>query len=186
MERVLVLNASYEPLNVCTVRRATVLVLIPMTPKALALPGLAKVNQQLQKEIAEREWAQEELRGSRDQLEAILRGVADGITAQDSTGRIIYANEAAARLIGFPLARDLAEVSIQNVMERFELLDEAGNPFPLEGLPGRRALAGEEGVEDILRFRVIATGTIGVIQKRIVVVLKRDGETLLPVYLKVE
>jgi PAS domain S-box-containing protein len=124
---------------------------------ALAVDN-ARLYKEAQREIAEREWAQEELRGSRDQLEAILRGVADGITAQDSTGRIIYANDAAARMIGFTSARDLAEVSIQRVMERFELLDEAGNPFPLEGLPGRRALAGEEGAEDILRFRVLATG----------------------------
>ena len=124
---------------------------------ALAVDN-ARLYEEAQKEIAEREWAQEELRGSRDQLEAILRGVADGITAQDSTGRIIYANDAAARMIGFTSAKSLAEVSIQNVMERFELLDEAGNPFPLEGLPGRRALAGEEGAEDILRFRVLATG----------------------------
>ena len=124
---------------------------------ALAVDN-ARLYEEAQKEIAEREWAQEELRGSRDQLEAILRGVADGITAQDSTGRIIYANDAAARMIGFTSAKSLAEVSIQNVMERFELLDEAGNPFPLEGLPGRRALAGEEGAEDILRFRVVATG----------------------------
>src|SRR5947209_18367923 len=30
---------------------------------------------------------------ARDQLEIILRGVADGITAQDAAGRVIYAND---------------------------------------------------------------------------------------------
>jgi PAS domain S-box-containing protein len=124
---------------------------------ALAVDN-ARLYEEAQKEIAERRWAQEELRGSRDQLEAILRGVADGITAQDATGWIIYANDAAARIIGYPSARDLAEVPIQTVMETFELLDEEGRPFPIERLPGRRALAGEEGTEDVLRFRVLATG----------------------------
>ena len=124
---------------------------------ALAVDN-ARLYEEAQREISERRRAQEELRGSRDQLEAILRGVADGITAQDATGRIIYANDAAARIIGYPSARDLAEVSIQKVMESFELLDEQGRPFPIERLPGRRALSGEEGADEVLRFSVLATG----------------------------
>jgi PAS domain S-box-containing protein len=124
---------------------------------ALAVDN-ARLYKEAQREIAERRWAQEELRGSRDQLDAILRGVADGITAQNSTGRIIYANDAAARIIGYTSARDLAEVPIQKVMEAFKLSDEEGRPFPVEKLPGRRALAGEEGAEEVLRFRFLATG----------------------------
>src|SRR5215217_374020 len=124
---------------------------------ALAVDN-ARLYEEAQREISERRWAQEELRGSRDQLDAILLGVADGITAQDSAGRIIYANEAAARMIGYPSARDLAEVPIQKVMEAFKLLEEEGRPFSIERLPGRRALAGEEGAEEVLRFRIVATG----------------------------
>jgi len=41
---------------------------------------------------------------SRDQLEAILQGVADGITVQDAKGTIIYANDVAAHMSGFPSA----------------------------------------------------------------------------------
>jgi serine phosphatase RsbU (regulator of sigma subunit) len=37
-------------------------------------------------------------------------------------------------------------------------VDEAGNPLPLERLPGRRALAEGEGGEVVVRFRVRATG----------------------------
>ncbi|MGH3106161.1 MAG: PAS domain S-box protein [Rubrobacteraceae bacterium] len=124
---------------------------------ALAVDN-ARLYEEAQKEIAEREWAQVELRGSRNQLDAILRGVADGVTAQDTTGRIIYANEAAARMVGFPSAREFMEVPLDEVSMRFELLDEEGNLFPLERLPGRRALAGEEGAEEVLRFRILATG----------------------------
>jgi PAS domain S-box-containing protein len=87
-----------------------------------------------------------------------LRGAADGITAQDTTGRIIYANEAAARMVGYPSAREFMEASPDEVLIRFEVLDEEGHPFPPERLPGRRALADEEGAEEVLRFRVLATG----------------------------
>ena len=117
----------------------------------------ARLYEESQREIAERRRAQEELRGSRDQLEAILRGVADGITAQDTTGRIIYANETAARLIGFASAKDLVEAPLDELMARFEILDEEGSPFPADRLPGRRALAGEDGPEGVLRFRILAT-----------------------------
>ena len=43
-------------------------------------------------------------------------------------------------------------------MKRFELYDEAGNPFPVSNLPGRGALAGEQNPEAVIKFRVIETG----------------------------
>ena len=118
----------------------------------------ARLYEEAQKEIAERRWAQEELRGSRDQLEAVLRGAAEGITAQDPTGKVIYANEAAARLTGFSSVPEVMISSPADLIARYELLDEEGHPFPLDRLPGRRALAGEEGAEEVLRFRILATG----------------------------
>jgi PAS domain S-box-containing protein len=124
---------------------------------ALAVDN-ARLYEEAQREIAERQWAQSELRSSRDELGVILGGVADGVTAQDPTGRVIYANEAAARMVGYPSGRAFVEAPLQETMERFEVLDEEGRPFPLENLPGRRALGGEEGAEEVLRFRVLATG----------------------------
>jgi PAS domain S-box-containing protein len=124
---------------------------------ALAVDN-ARLYNEAQKELAEREWAQAELRSSRDELKVILEGVADGVTAQDLTGRIIYANEAAARMIGYPSGQALVEAPIDEVIERFEVLDEEGRPLPAERLPGRRVLRGEEGTEAVLRFRILATG----------------------------
>ena len=109
-------------------------------------------------DITEHRRAQEELRGSRDQLAAILRGAAEGITAQDPSGKVIYANEAAARLTGFSSVQDTVESPPDELIARYELLDEEGLPFPADRLPGRRALMGEEGAEEVLRFRILATG----------------------------
>ena len=111
-----------------------------------------------QRDVTEQRWAEEELRGSRDQLEAILRGAAEGITAQDPSGRVIYANEMAARLTGFSSVQEVVESPPGELVARFELLDEEGHPFPADRLPGRRALAGEEGAEEVVRFRALATG----------------------------
>jgi GAF domain-containing protein len=38
---------------------------------------------------------------SRDDLEAIVEGVADAVTAQSAEGGLVYANDAAVRLLGF-------------------------------------------------------------------------------------
>src|SRR5215213_26623 len=123
---------------------------------ALAVDN-ARLYEEAQKEITERRWAQEELRASRDQLEAVLRGVAEGITAQDPTGKVIYANEAAARLTGFSSVQEVMRSSPAEILARYEMLDEEGNPFPLDRLPGRRALEGEEGAEEVVCFRILAT-----------------------------
>jgi PAS domain S-box-containing protein len=95
---------------------------------------------------------------SRDELEAILQGVADGVTAQGPDGRVIYANEAAVRVLGYPAAEALLGTPIDEVLDRFDLLDEDGEPFPPEQLPTRRALAGERPPEAVVRFRDRTTG----------------------------
>jgi len=78
--------------------------------------------------------------------------VADAITVQDRTGQIIYANAEAARLIGYPSLDALMKASLADIMARFRLFTETGGPFPIENLPGRRALQGEERPEVILRY----------------------------------
>jgi PAS domain S-box-containing protein len=95
---------------------------------------------------------------ARDQLEAILRGIADAVTAQAPDGRLLFANEAAVKLLGYESSEALIAAPLTEIMSRFELLDERGRPFPLERLPGRRALVEGAGSEVVVRFRVRATG----------------------------
>jgi PAS domain S-box-containing protein len=92
------------------------------------------------------------------QLEAILQGVADAVTAQGPDGRLLFANDAAVRTLGFDSTEELLSAPINTILERFDILDEDRRPFPLEALPGRRALAGEDAPEAVVRFRVRGTG----------------------------
>jgi PAS domain S-box-containing protein len=101
---------------------------------------------------------EEERERAHDQLEAILRGVADAVTAQAPDGKLLFANDAAARSLGFETPRDLMDAPIATIMDRFEIIDDRGDPFPLEALPGRRALGGEDNAETVVRFRVRETG----------------------------
>jgi PAS domain S-box-containing protein len=100
---------------------------------------------------------QDDLRRSRDQLAAILGGIAEGVTVQDLDGRLIYANDVAARMSGFASAQDLQQ-AIPRIVQEFTLFDEAGNPFSFDDLPGRRLLRGEPADEVVLQFRDHETG----------------------------
>ena len=101
---------------------------------------------------------EEEREQARLQLEAILRGVADAVTAQAPDGRLLFANDAAAASMGFDSPEALMNASPATIMERYDIVDERGEPFPLEALPGRRALGGEDNAETVVRFRVKETG----------------------------
>ena len=93
-----------------------------------------------------------ELRHSRDQLAAILGGIAEGVTVQDASGALIFANDVAARSSGFASSDEFRK-SFASVAQRFTLFDESGHPFPYDRLPGRRVLRGEEPEEVVVQFR---------------------------------
>jgi PAS domain S-box-containing protein len=95
----------------------------------------------------------EELRAARDLLDVITAGAGDGITIQDPSGRVVYVNDAAARFSGFSSPEEMLATPYQVVFERFEIMDETGAPFPIEELPGRRALRGDEEPETVLQVR---------------------------------
>ncbi|HEX8075913.1 MAG TPA: SpoIIE family protein phosphatase [Thermoleophilaceae bacterium] len=94
--------------------------------------------------------AESDLRGSRDELQAILDGVADAITVQRPDGQLVYANTAAVESMGFSSMEEMLATPVAEIAGRFEFFDEAGNPIPTERLPGRRALSGDPSPEPIL------------------------------------
>ncbi|HEU4582299.1 MAG TPA: PAS domain S-box protein [Polyangiaceae bacterium] len=140
------------------------------------LTGFAKITRDLtdrrQSEQAERQLLVEqtarevaqkselELRQSRAQyralsrrLEIVLEGVADGITVEDRTGRIVFANSAAARIWGYATGNQLTQALPAEVQARFELLDAEGQPLGSEQLPARRVFAGSEAPNALLHVR---------------------------------
>jgi PAS domain S-box-containing protein len=88
----------------------------------------------------------------------LLDAVADGITIQDPMGRLVYANPAAARATGFATPIEMIETPAAEILKRFQVFDEAGEPLSPDSLPGRRALAGETEVERVIQFKITATG----------------------------
>jgi PAS domain S-box-containing protein len=95
---------------------------------------------------------------ARLELQVMLESVADAITAQDSTGRLVYANDAAVQSMGFASREELLATPPAEVLDRFEMLEPDGRPFDLAALPGRMALSGQTPPPTTVRFRVKATG----------------------------
>jgi PAS domain S-box-containing protein len=98
------------------------------------------------------------VQNSPDNLALFLDHVGDGVTVQDPTGRLVYANTAAAQALGFAGAAELLAAPVAEILGQFTLFDEDGQPFPVENLPGRRALQGEPESAVTLRFRNTVTG----------------------------
>ncbi len=110
-------------------------------------------------DITELKRVEGELKHSRDQLEVIFQSVADGILVQDRKFNCVYANDRGAVLCGFPNAAELMVAPLAQTIGRFELFDEAGNPFPVDQLPARRVLSGElKNCETVMRTRQNGSG----------------------------
>src|SRR5215212_2215825 len=94
----------------------------------------------------------------KENLAVFLDHVGDGVTVQDPSGRLVYANAAAARALGFASAAELLAAPVAEIVGQFALFDEDGQPFLVESLPGRRALQGEPESAVTLSFRNQETG----------------------------
>jgi serine phosphatase RsbU (regulator of sigma subunit)/PAS domain-containing protein len=117
--------------------------------------ALAMDNARLYTEAAE---ARDELRRSRDETEAVLQGVTSAIKVQNSSGKLIYANEAAAKMLRFPSTDALLETAPDQRFDKFEIFDEDLEPLLVEQLPGRMTIAGQTSDDKVICLREKVTG----------------------------
>ncbi len=126
----------------------------PITNHAGQLLGVVLVF----RDITARAQAEAALLAAHDQLAVILSSVADGVVAEMPGGRLAYANDAAARVVGFPSVQAMLNASSTERLQRFVIMDEQGRPLPSNQLTGRLALQGEEQPSRVIRYRELATG----------------------------
>jgi PAS domain S-box-containing protein len=94
-----------------------------------------------------------EVQQTRDQFDIILQGVADGIIVYAPNSQIIYANEMAAQMSEYASVQEMLATQQGAILNRYELIDEHGQPFPHEHLTHRRIFAGEPNAEAIIGYR---------------------------------
>ncbi|HEY2201654.1 MAG TPA: SpoIIE family protein phosphatase [Solirubrobacteraceae bacterium] len=91
-------------------------------------------------------------------LEAVLVNLAEAITVADEHGQMVFANQAAADLLGAATPSELTSAAPGTIWPRFEVLDEQGRELDLESMPGRRLFSGEVPEPLLVRNIVRATG----------------------------
>ncbi|MEA2565176.1 MAG: hypothetical protein QOD49_353 [Actinomycetota bacterium] len=95
---------------------------------------------------------------SHAQLRGVLDATGEGIIARGSDGRLLWANEEAARVLGKSSVEELLATPVDQLAAPFEVFDTAGRPVTREGFPGRRALTSDAPVESTFRYRHRITG----------------------------
>jgi PAS domain S-box-containing protein len=94
-----------------------------------------------------------ELESLEAQQSAVLGSLAEAVTVQNARGELVYANEAAARALGFATPEELLATPAIEIMDDFESFHEDGSAVGMDDLPGRQALRGEQA--DPLLVRAI-------------------------------
>lgn len=92
------------------------------------------------------------------QLEAILENLGEAVTVQDKTGRLVFANTAAAELLGADSVDELLATPPQDVVDRFSTVNEDGSPLDVTRLPGRIVLEGGDPDPLVVRATNKQTG----------------------------
>ncbi len=86
-------------------------------------------------------------------LDILFRHASEAVTVQDRSGRLLYANDEAARIVGFKTGAELASTPPEEIVGRFEMIDRTGSPLPIERLPGRRVMAGAPVADAVIGYR---------------------------------
>ncbi|HVL95899.1 MAG TPA: SpoIIE family protein phosphatase [Solirubrobacteraceae bacterium] len=92
------------------------------------------------------------------QLAAALSNLAEAVTVQDVSGNIVFANQAAADLLGFERPEDVVATTGAVIVAHFDSTHADGRPIEVDELPGRRVLLGEEPPPLLVRARRRDTG----------------------------
>ena len=99
-----------------------------------------------------------EVRDVEQRQAAILVNLAEAITVMDEHGHLVFANQAAADLLGAATPAELTSAVPGTIMPRFLVLDEQGRELDFEAMPGRRLFRGEQPTPLLVRNIVRATG----------------------------
>ena len=92
-----------------------------------------------------------DLRSTRARLDGVLGTLAEAVTVHDDEGQTVYANEAAARLLGRNSPEEVTAARPGELAARFVITKEDGSPVEVQDLPGRRLVAGESAPELLTR-----------------------------------
>lgn len=126
--------------------------------------------------FAERIGLTRELSHAERRFEAIVSGLPDAVTVRGADGALVYANEAAVRLLAVGSRERLEGMTARDTMELFDAFDEDGRPFALGDMPGFKAWTSSADPEPLLVRNVVrATGQERWLLSKAAAIRARDG-----------
>jgi PAS domain S-box-containing protein len=96
--------------------------------------------------------------GLEQRLEATLTNLAEAVLVRDANGPLVFANQAAARLLGLGSAEDVLAMGSEQLMKLYDVFDEHGRPVKLADLPSARVARGESAEPLLVRNVIRSTG----------------------------
>jgi GAF domain-containing protein len=96
--------------------------------------------------------------GLERRLEATLTNLAEAVIVREAGGEIVFANSAAALLLNLGSVRDVTAATPQELMELYDVFDEAGARVELGDLPSSCAARGDKPEPLLVRNVSRATG----------------------------
>ncbi len=115
------------------------------------------------------------------QLESTLANLAEAVLVRDRSGRIVFANGAVARLLGFQSVDEMESATSQQLMDRYDAFDEHGRRLALSDLPSAAAMQGEPAAPLLVRNVVRSTGVERWLMHKATPVFDQDEELALVV-----
>jgi PAS domain S-box-containing protein len=100
------------------------------------------------------------LSAAQQRLDRILGALVEAVTVTDARGKVVYANHAAARLLGVEDADAVLAAEHGELADRFVTTHEDGSPLSVDELPSRRVIRGEQPEPLLTRTVVKATGEV--------------------------
>lgn len=85
-----------------------------------------------------------DLDATQARLDGILGSLGEAVTVHDERGKTVYANAAAAELLGCSSVEQVLAAEPGDLARSFTITHEDGRPVTVEDLPGRRLMRGED------------------------------------------
>lgn len=91
-------------------------------------------------------------------MDTVMSILDEAIVIHGADGELVFANPAAARMLGYETSKDALAAPTASIRRRYSIRDEDGHEVAPEALAGRRALQGDPGEPQTLRAINLETG----------------------------
>lgn len=154
---------------------------VPLVDEQGNVDSVLAITNEVTQEVLARKRIEElaaQMQAGRDELEAVINSMSEGVVVIEPNGRVVSANPAALKLHGAPSLAELPE-NMAEYAKVFEMLHADGRPLHVSDWPIMDAIKGQPVVNMELSGRRLDTGQTWVASYSITPVRNRSGQVSL-------